>query len=82
MANKIKRTFETSTRTPYQDSIAIILRASDFHMEQALKDKKHSALHMALHYKLKTYLIELKNFIHEKEKYETKETTTSSKPSS
>ena len=70
MAHKIKRTFETSTRTPYQDTIAIILRASDFHMEQAIKDKEHSALHMGLHYKLKTYLIELKNYIHEKEKQE------------
>jgi len=70
MDSKIKRTYRTFTRTPYQDTIAIILRASDFHMEQALKDKKYSALHMGLHHKLKTYLIELKNYIHEKEKQE------------
>ena len=70
MDSKIKRTFSTFTRAPYQDSIAVVLHACDFHLDQAVKDKEHSALHMGLHYKLKTYLIELKNYIHEKEKQE------------
>jgi hypothetical protein len=70
MDPKIKRTFSTLTRAPYQDTIAVVLRASDFHLDQAVKDKKYSALHMELHHKLKNYLIELKNYIHEKEQSE------------
>ena len=81
MDSKIKRTFSTFTRAPYQDSIAVVLHACDFHLDQAVKDKKNYQLHMGLHYQLKKYLIELKNYIHEKQKYERQETTTSSEPS-
>jgi len=70
MDSKIKRTFSTFTRAPYQDSIAVVLHACDFHLDQAVKDKKYSGLHMELHHKLKNYLIELKNYIHEKEQSE------------
>ena len=70
MDSEIKRTFSTLTRAPYQDTIAVVLRASDFHLNQAVKDKKYSGLHMELHHKLKNYLIELKNYIHEKEQSE------------
>ena len=80
MDSKIKRTFSTFTRAPYQDSIAVVLHACDFHLDQAVKDKEHYHLHMGLHHKLKSYLIELKTYIHQKEKNERKETTTSSKP--
>ena len=45
------------------------------------KTKRNYQLHMGLHYQLKKYLIELKNYIHEKEKNERQETTTSSEPS-
>lgn len=72
MDTKIKRTFRTFTRAPYQDVIAIILHASDFHLNQAIKDKENYTLHMALHNKLKEYLVELKTYIQEKEKHERK----------
>ena len=80
MDSKIKRTFSTFTRAPYQDSIAVVLHACDFHLDQAVKDKEHYHLHMGLHHKLKSYLIELKTYIHQKEKNERQKTITSSKP--
>ena len=80
MDSKIKRTFSTFTRAPYQDSIAVVLHACDFHLDQAYKDKEHYDLHMGLHYRLKSYLTDLKDYIHKKEKHERKETTTDSKP--
>ena len=70
MDSKIKRTFSTFTRAPYQDSIAVVLHACDFHLDQAVKDKKNYSLHMDLHYRLKTYLISLKDYIHEQEQLE------------
>ncbi len=70
MDSKIKRTFSTFTRAPYQDSIAVVLHACDFHLDQAVKDKENYSLHMDLHYRLKTYLISLKDYIHEQEKLE------------
>ena len=70
MDSKIKRTFSTFTRAPYQDSIAVVLHACDFHLDQAVKDKENYALHMGLHYRLKSYLIDLKDYIHEKEQQE------------
>jgi len=70
MDSKIKRTFSTFTRAPYQDSIAVVLHACDFHLDQAVKDKANYSLHMDLHYRLKTYLISLKDYIHEQEKLE------------
>lgn len=70
MESKIKRTFRTFTRAPYQDIVAVVLHASDFHLEQAYKDKENYKLHMDLHYRLKSYLIDLKDYIHEKEQQE------------
>lgn len=70
MDSKIKRTFSTFTRAPYQDIVAVVLHASDFHLEQAIKDKENYQLHMDLHYRLKSYLIDLKDYIHEKEQQE------------
>jgi hypothetical protein len=81
MDSKIKRTFSTFTRAPYQDSIAVVLHACDFHLDQAVKDKENYALHMGLHYRLKSYLTDLKDYIHKKEQNEREKTTTSSKPS-
>jgi len=81
MDSKIKRTFSTFTRAPYQDSIAVVLHACDFHLEQAYKDEENYKLHMELHGRLKSYLIDLKDYIHKKEQNERKETTTSSEPS-
>ncbi len=79
MDSKIKRTFSTFTRAPYQDSIAVVLHACDFHLEQAYKDEENYKLHMELHDRLKSYLIDLKDYIHKKEKNERQETTASSK---
>ena len=79
MDSKIKRTFSTFTRAPYQDSIALVLHACDFHLDQAAKDKENYQLHMGLHHQLKTYLIELKNYIHQKEQNEREEDITNSK---
>ena len=70
MDSKIKRTFSTFTRAPYQDSIAVVLHACDFHLDQAVKDKENYSLHMDLHYRLKAYLLSLKDYIHEQEKLE------------
>ena len=79
MDSKIKRTFSTFTRAPYQDSIAVVLHACDFHLEQAYKDKENYSLHMELYDRLKSYLTDLKDYIHKKEQNERKETTTNSK---
>ena len=79
MDSKIKRTFSTFTRAPYQDIIAVVLHASDFHLDQAIKDEKNSTLHMELHNRLKSYLVDLKDYIHNKEKYERRENITDSK---
>ncbi len=70
MDSKIKRTFSTFTRAPYQDSIAVVLHACDFHLDQACKDEENRALHLELHRGLKTYLTELKTFIHKQEQNE------------
>ena len=78
MESKVKRTFRTFTRAPYQDIVAVVLHASDFHLEQAIKDKEHYHLHIGLHYRLKSYLVELKDYIHKKEQDERKENTTGS----
>jgi len=80
MDSKIKRTFSTFTRAPYQDSIAVVLHACDFHLDQAVKDKENYSLHMDLHNRLKSYLIDLKDYIHNKEKYERRENITDNKP--
>ena len=79
MDSKIKRTFSTFTRAPYQDIIAVVLHASDFHLDQAVKDKENYSLHMDLHNRLKSYLVDLKDYIHNKEKHERRENTTDSK---
>ena len=70
MDSKIKRTFSTFTRAPYQDVIGVVLHASDFHLDQAIKDKENYKLHMDFHSRLKNYLVDLKNYIHEKEQSE------------
>ena len=36
--SKVKRTFSSAVRQPYQDAIGIILKIIDYHNEQARKD--------------------------------------------
>ena len=42
---KVKRTFSSAVRQPYQDAIGIILKIIDYHNEQARKDFGNSEFH-------------------------------------
>ena len=58
-----KRTFSSAVRMPYQDAIALILRMIDFHYEQALAEPEYKQFHYAQADKLKTYLVDCKEYI-------------------
>ena len=60
---KIKRTFSSAVRMPYQDSIAFVTRIIEFHNEQALKDFGNHQFHSRQATVLKLWLIDLKEFI-------------------
>ena len=59
---KSKRTFTTEVRKDWQDMIAQTLKAIDRHAKY-----KEDDFHTRSYYILKQYLVDLKNWIHEKE---------------
>jgi len=67
---KVKRTFSSAVRQPYQDAIGIILKVIDYHNEQARKDFGNSEFHTKQATALKLWMIDMKEFIIKHEKKE------------
>ena len=67
---KIKRTFSSAVRQPYQDAIGIILKVIDYHNEQARLDFGNSEFHSKQATVLKLWMIDMKEFITKHEKKE------------
>lgn len=67
---KVKRTYSTKTRKPWQDSVAQILRTIDLHNKLSLKDPDNRNFHMSMAKDLKKYLVDLKDWILEQESVE------------
>jgi len=59
---KSKRTFTSLVRRPYQDAIAVILKSHDYHMEMSAKGID-SEWHNNMALRLKSYTIDLKEYI-------------------
>jgi len=68
--SKVKRTFSSAVRQPYQDAIGIILKVIDYHNEQARKDFGNSEFHSKQATVLKLWMIDMKEFITKHEKKE------------
>ena len=67
---KVKRTFSSVVRQPYQDALGIILKIIDYHNEQARKDFGNSEFHSKQATVLKLWMIDMKEFITKHEKKE------------
>ena len=67
---KVKRTFSSAVRQPYQDAIGIILKIIDYHNEQARKDFGNSEFHSKQATVLKLWMIDMKEFITKHEEKE------------
>ena len=52
---------------PYQDAIAVVLHCHDFHMEMSVKERNKKHFHQKQAQRLKTWIVDLKDYIHEKE---------------
>lgn len=52
---------------PYKDAIRIVLRTIDYHNNQMLKDKENYYFHEKQMRRLKAWMVDMKDFIHEKE---------------
>ena len=61
--SKVVRLFETHTRMLYQDTIALLVKAIDYHNRQAMTDFSNAEFHKKQAMVLKMYLIDLKEFI-------------------
>ena len=68
--SKVKRTFSSAVRQPYQDAIGIILKVIDYHNEQARKDFANVQFHIKQATALKLWMIDMKEFIIKHEKKE------------
>tara|TARA_B100001173_G_C15817313_1_gene474638 strand:- start:491 stop:730 length:240 start_codon:yes stop_codon:yes gene_type:complete len=71
--SETKRTFSTKVRMPYQDAIALILRTIDFHHELMTRNNtndKERIFHEKQSIRLKAWLVDQKEWIHEKETLE------------
>ena len=66
--SKVKRTFSSAVRQPYQDAINIILKVIDYHNEQARKDFANTQFHSKQATALKLWMIDMKEFIIKHEK--------------
>ena len=75
--SKVKRTFSSAVRQPYQEAIATILKCIDYHNEQARKDFANAQFHSKQATALKLWMIDMKEFIikHEKKKSLSVQTT-------
>ena len=67
---KVKRTFSSAVRQPYQDAIGIILKVIDYHNEQARKDFGNHQFHSKQATVLKLWMIDMKEFITKHEEKE------------
>ena len=67
--SRVKRTFSTKVRLPYQDAIALVLRMIDYHSELMFKagSQKEKNFQEKQHRRLKAYLTDQKDWILEKE---------------
>ena len=65
--SKVVRLFETHTRMPYQDTIALLVKAIDYHNRQAMTDFSNAEFHKEQSMALKLWLIDMKEFIKNKE---------------
>ncbi len=70
MNKKTKNKFESSIRMQYQDVILFIIRAIDYHNQQAMTDFSNHEFHQKQATILKLYLIDIKEFITEQENNE------------
>ncbi len=59
--------YTTLIRMPYKDAIRIVLRTIDYHNNQMLKDKENYYFHEKQMRRLKAWMVDMKDFIHEKE---------------
>lgn len=60
---KVKRTFTSLVRMPYQDAIAVTLHCYDFHMEMSVKEPEHRDFHLKQAMRLKDWLTDIKEYI-------------------
>ena len=68
--SKVKRTFSSAVRQPYQDAIGTILKVIDYHNAQARLDFGNSEFHTKQATALKLWMIDMKEFIIKHEKKE------------
>ena len=59
--------YTTLIRMPYKDAIRIVLRTIDYHNNQMLKDKENYYFHEKQMRRLKAWMVDMKDFIHENE---------------
>lgn len=70
MNKKIKNTFESTIKMQYQDAIIFIMKAIDYHNQQAMTDFSNHEFHQKQAIILKLWLIDMKEFITEQENNE------------
>ena len=59
--------YTTLVRMPYNDAIRIILRTIDYHNHMMVVDKDNYYFHEKQMRRLKVWMIDMKDFIHEEE---------------
>ena len=64
---KVKRTFSSLVRMPYQDAIAVVLHVYDFHIEMAAKTPEDKEFHIKQANRLRSWLSDVKDYIERKE---------------
>ena len=64
---KVKRTFSSLVRMPYQDAIAVVLHVYDFHIEMAAKTPEDKECHLKQASLLRNWLKDIKDYIERKE---------------
>ncbi len=64
-----KREFSTTVRMPYQDAISLILKTMDYHQKMSIlsTDKKYKDFHNKQYFRLKEWMIDMKDYIIELE---------------
>lgn len=61
--SKVKRSFSSAVRQPYQDAIGTVLKIIDYHNQQAREDFANAQFHTAQAMALKLWMIDMKEFI-------------------
>jgi hypothetical protein len=61
--SKVKRSFSSAVRQPYQDAIATVLKIIDYHNQQAREDFANAQFHTKQAMALKLWMIDMKEFI-------------------